>query len=341
MVELETDKAIVEMPAPRAGVVLHHGAPAGATIAVDSLLVVIGTPGEAWTPSAAPPPQQREVKPIVGNLEESAVTPIGKGGALPWCGEWRRRSASTSVRCGDPAPAVGFCAAMSKRRRAEQVRWSGCDYHPPGSPSLATSPSHGRRYRTSPHSVPPIRRPSSRRAHDSPRVVHPSPSRRSWCTPSCPCSLPTPSSMPPSMGTHFCSARNIDIGVAVDTPEGLMVAVVRAADSRDVLDLSAEIVRLAGAAKARTIAASDLRGATFTISNIGAVGGGYGTPIIPYGTTAILSVGHAEEKARGARWQDRRGSRDAVVAVVRPPRDRRCPRRAFLAAVVTAIEGVK
>ena len=55
MVELETDKAIVEMPAPRAGVVLHHGAPAGATIAVDSLLVVIGTPGEAWTPSAAPP----------------------------------------------------------------------------------------------------------------------------------------------------------------------------------------------------------------------------------------------------------------------------------------------
>jgi pyruvate dehydrogenase E2 component (dihydrolipoamide acetyltransferase) len=44
------------------------------------------------------------------------------------------------------------------------------------------------------------------------------------------------------------------------------------------------------------VAPADLRGATFTISNIGAVGGGYGTPIVPYGTTAILSVGRAEER---------------------------------------------
>ena len=44
----------------------------------------------------------------------------------------------------------------------------------------------------------------------------------------------------------------------------------------------------------RTAGPDDLRGQTFTISNIGAVGGRYGTPIVPYGTTAILSLGRAE-----------------------------------------------
>jgi pyruvate dehydrogenase E2 component (dihydrolipoamide acetyltransferase) len=56
------------------------------------------------------------------------------------------------------------------------------------------------------------------------------------------------------------------------------------------------VTRLAAAAEDRSIAAGDLRGATFSISNIGAVGGRYGTPIIPFGTTAILSVGRADER---------------------------------------------
>jgi pyruvate/2-oxoglutarate dehydrogenase complex dihydrolipoamide acyltransferase (E2) component len=57
--------------------------------------------------------------------------------------------------------------------------------------------------------------------------------------------------------------------------------------------LSSEISRLAAAARNRTAPPDELRGQTFTISNIGAVGGRYGTPIIPLGTTAILSVGRA------------------------------------------------
>jgi pyruvate dehydrogenase E2 component (dihydrolipoamide acetyltransferase) len=51
------------------------------------------------------------------------------------------------------------------------------------------------------------------------------------------------------------------------------------------------VARLAAAARDRSLTAAELAGATFTISNIGAVGGGYGTPIIPWGTTAILSIG--------------------------------------------------
>ncbi|HEX9977579.1 MAG TPA: 2-oxo acid dehydrogenase subunit E2, partial [Acidimicrobiia bacterium] len=135
--------------------------------------------------------------------------------------------------------------------------------------------------------------------------------------------------------------KRYDIGFAVDTPEGLMVAVVRGADRLAVADLAATILALAGAARARTIKADEMRGATFTLSNIGAVGGGYGTPIIPYGTTAILSVGRATDRAV---------VRDgAVVAGREMPLslsyDHRvidgAAGRAFLADVVDAIEGLR
>lgn len=85
-----------------------------------------------------------------------------------------------------------------------------------------------------------------------------------------------------------------DIGFAVDTSDGLLVAVIRDADRLSVEDLGAEVGRLSIAAKERGLLPSELRGQTFTISNIGAVGGRYGTPIIPHGTAAILSIGRAD-----------------------------------------------
>jgi pyruvate dehydrogenase E2 component (dihydrolipoamide acetyltransferase) len=87
------------------------------------------------------------------------------------------------------------------------------------------------------------------------------------------------------------------IGIAVDTPDGLLVAVIRDSGSKTVLELAAEVRRLGEGAKARTLAPDELSGQTFTVSNIGALGGGHGTPIVPFGTTAILSVGRAQEKA--------------------------------------------
>ena len=75
-----------------------------------------------------------------------------------------------------------------------------------------------------------------------------------------------------------------------------MVAVVRDAATKSVAELGAEIGRLANAVRDRTARPDELRGQTFTISNIGAVGGRYGTPIVPYGTTAILSVGRADPR---------------------------------------------
>ena len=87
-----------------------------------------------------------------------------------------------------------------------------------------------------------------------------------------------------------------DVGIAVDTPDGLIVAVIGDAGSMSVLDLATEVRRLGEGARERSLTPEELTGQTFTISNIGAVGGGHGTPIVPPGTTAILSVGRAQAK---------------------------------------------
>lgn len=84
-----------------------------------------------------------------------------------------------------------------------------------------------------------------------------------------------------------------DIGVAVDTPNGLMLPVVRGADTRSFADLSTEIVRLATAARDRSIAPDELSGATTTLNNVGALGVLAGTPILPLGTSTIVAFGKA------------------------------------------------
>ena len=61
-------------------------------------------------------------------------------------------------------------------------------------------------------------------------------------------------------------------------------------------DLATEIERLIAAAAGRALTPADVTGATITLSNVGAVGGGYGTPIIPHGTTTIVSVGRAKDE---------------------------------------------
>ncbi len=86
-----------------------------------------------------------------------------------------------------------------------------------------------------------------------------------------------------------------DLGFAVDTDAGLLVVVVRDANQLTLEELAAEFERLAAGATVGTLTPDDLIGQTFTISNIGSLGGGHGTPIIPMGTTAILSIGRAKE----------------------------------------------
>jgi pyruvate dehydrogenase E2 component (dihydrolipoamide acetyltransferase) len=86
-----------------------------------------------------------------------------------------------------------------------------------------------------------------------------------------------------------------NIGVATDTPEGLMVPVVKNANGKSVLDLSQELSELSEKARTRKIDLADLKGGSFTITNYGAIGGMYGTPIINHPEVAILGVGRIKD----------------------------------------------
>jgi pyruvate dehydrogenase E2 component (dihydrolipoamide acetyltransferase) len=87
----------------------------------------------------------------------------------------------------------------------------------------------------------------------------------------------------------------VHLGVAVDTPEGLIVPVIRDADTLSVKQLAAAIADLAARARSRQIKLEELKGGTFTITNYGAIAGIYGAPIINAPEAAILGVGRLLE----------------------------------------------
>lgn len=86
------------------------------------------------------------------------------------------------------------------------------------------------------------------------------------------------------------------IGVAVDTPQGLMVPVIREVDRKSMLELSRELQDLASRARERKITLEEMQGGTFTISNQGGIGGGAFTPIINVPEVAILGVARSVGK---------------------------------------------
>lgn len=86
----------------------------------------------------------------------------------------------------------------------------------------------------------------------------------------------------------------VNIGVAVDTDRGLVVPVLRAVDNMGLSSVVDGLEKLAGQARSAQFAIDDLRGGTFTITNIGAIGGTFFTPIINYPESAILGIGRSK-----------------------------------------------
>jgi pyruvate/2-oxoglutarate dehydrogenase complex dihydrolipoamide acyltransferase (E2) component len=82
-----------------------------------------------------------------------------------------------------------------------------------------------------------------------------------------------------------------DVGVAVQTEQGLVVPVVRGCDARSVDEIEQEVTRLAEGARAGTLRAEELRGSTFTVTSAGKVAGLFQTPLVNHPEVAILSVG--------------------------------------------------
>ncbi len=84
--------------------------------------------------------------------------------------------------------------------------------------------------------------------------------------------------------------KYFNLGFAADTPNGLLVPVIKNADMKTILELSKEIQELAGKARDGKLSLEEMRGATITITNIGSVGGTYATPIINHPEVAILGM---------------------------------------------------
>ena len=87
----------------------------------------------------------------------------------------------------------------------------------------------------------------------------------------------------------------VNVGIAVDTERGLVVPSLRSADKMGIPDIARQLGEMAENVRENNFSIDDLRGGTFTISNLGAIGGTYSTPIINTPETAILLVGRSRK----------------------------------------------
>ena len=100
-----------------------------------------------------------------------------------------------------------------------------------------------------------------------------------------------------SSGERLILKRYFNIGVAVDTPNGLVVPVIREVDQKGLFDLAEEVSSTAARAREGKLLAADLQGGCFSISSLGGIGGSHFTPIINAPEVAILGVGKAKIQA--------------------------------------------
>ena len=285
--EVETAKAVVELPSPFTGVVLHLGAEEGQTVSVGSTLVVVGDPGEQWhpepetlpsqdrpTPATSPPPTAVKAMPVVRRLAKehgvdlAGVTGTGPGGRIT------REDVLAAAQGPGESPAA---ERLSPTRRAIAEHLT-------------------RSWREIPH-VTTYDDVDATEIVAARSASNPPPIEALMIAAVVPALAACPEFNATLDGDVLTKHPHTNIGVAVDTDDGLLVPVVNDVAGKDIDTLAEEVAALAEAARRRTLLPGQMRGATFTISNIGAVGGGHGTPIIPLGTTAILSFGRIEQRA--------------------------------------------
>lgn len=97
---------------------------------------------------------------------------------------------------------------------------------------------------------------------------------------------------------HIIQKGAVNIGIAIDTKDGLIVPNIKNADKLSVLDIAKEITLLAEKARTKKIQMSDLAGGTFSISNYGSLGASFGVPVIKHPEIAIAGIGTLENKAK-------------------------------------------
>jgi pyruvate dehydrogenase E2 component (dihydrolipoamide acetyltransferase) len=312
VVDVETDKAVVEIPIPVAGTVLYLAE--DQVVEVGAVLVVIGEEGEVWPAEPEPKVYSGDAAPIVGTLD-TEVTTLFSSREAPVSSR-QSPLALPVVRklakeMGVDLSTVRGTGPQGRVTRDDVIAVAGeatTEVDVPGPPGREGRPLSRIRRAVADHmtrSWTEIPHVTAFAEVDATRLleVKKALTERSGVTVSIDALVAK--ALIPALRVHpdfnarlegdtVIDNERFDIGLAVDTPDGLMVVTVRDVASKSLTEVSTEIASLAAAAKDRR-ATPDQR-QTFTVSNIGALGGGYGTPIVPYGTTAILSVGRAVDK---------------------------------------------
>jgi pyruvate dehydrogenase E2 component (dihydrolipoamide acetyltransferase) len=280
LVEIQTDKTTVEIPSPASGKVTRILVGEGEVIPVGTVLVVIGgePDGDGATPDRATAPAQATPNRPV------AAPSAGKGRATPLV---RRIAQELGVDL-DTLSGTGPQGRITE-----------------GDVRAAAGPREGRR-----EPLRGVRRLIAEhmaRAHREVPAV-------TWVEEcdfskvdlkllvattleACATSLQEfPELNARLEGDEIVYLDRYDLGVAVQTDQGLVVPVVRDCDERPRDELAAEVERLAESARAGTLKPEELRGSTFTVTSAGKLGGLLQTPMVNHPEVAILSIGRIAER---------------------------------------------
>jgi len=281
MVSVETDKAIVEVPAPYAGKVeklfgepgtkVHVGAPLiGFEGAVADTGTIVGdlATKKATQPKTAPPRADVKATPAVRalarslNVDLATVEPTGPGGTAT--SEDVKRAARGALPATQ-APQKGMRASMARNMAlAHQevaavtvIDDADVEHWPKGTSALA------------------------RLASAIVAAAKAEPGMNAWYD---------------SKSDARTVREEVDLGIAVDLPEGLLVPVLRNAHKIVAGALAEQLEELVKKARERTLSPEMLRGATITLSNFGAIGGRYASPMVVPPQVAILGAGRIEKR---------------------------------------------
>jgi pyruvate dehydrogenase E2 component (dihydrolipoamide acetyltransferase) len=306
IVEVETDKALVEVPSPRDGIVIETPFQEGSIAKVGETLVIIGDEGDLNKP-------KKEAGGIVGVIEEAEEKPP-KVLATPAIRKLAKELDIDISKVTGTGP-EGRVTADDLRKFAEEkatgVKGEGDSYG-----SIQRIPLRGIR-RT-------IAKTIAVHQHAAAHVTHMDEAdftelhllkeregkallERGIKLTYLPFIIkaiiaglkeyPIMNSTIDEEKEELIIKQYYNIGIAVDTKDGLMVPVVKDADKKNIIQLAEEIQKLADDARTREIDLKELKGGTFSITNVGALSGTYATPIINYPEAAILAVGRILDRA--------------------------------------------
>jgi pyruvate dehydrogenase E2 component (dihydrolipoamide acetyltransferase) len=327
LLKVETDKAVVELPSPNAGTVLRLHVAADTTIEVGDALVTIGEAGESAPvrATAAPAPALVEVPPQKPGAAAPATVSAGRRRPLA-TPSTRALARQLGVDLGsiEGSGPGGRITDDDVQRAAETPSRSAVPAAVPRPAGSAETTVHGEVERVPVSHLRKLIAGAMRASKQiSAHVTHveeadvtdlfkhyrtvkasvEAAGGRFTLLPFFIKALITVLRDYPIFNASVDEERQeillkkyYNIGIAVDTPDGLIVPVIKNADRKDMVELAAEIADLAGRARERKLGLDELRGGSCTITNIGPLGGVFATPIINQPELAIIGLHKIQDR---------------------------------------------